>query len=84
MLRRLPLILAALAGAAALLTLGPVAVAVLVLRSSSDSHGPGPGAHVVIALAVIAVTGLAALAGWAFGRLVLRLARRRRKGDSHE
>ena len=78
MLRRLPLILAALAGAAALLTLGPVAVAVLVLRSSSDSHGPSTGAHVVIAVAVVAVTGLAALAGWAIGRLVQRLWRRGR------
>ncbi|MFN3389001.1 MAG: hypothetical protein ACK40O_08710 [Allosphingosinicella sp.] len=77
MLRRLPLILAALAGLAALLTLGPVAVAVLLLRSSSDAHGPTLGAHILIALVVVALTAAASLAGWALGRLLLRLARRR-------
>lgn len=73
MLKRLPLILGSLAGLAGLLTLGPVAVAVLLLRSSSDAHGPTLGAHILIGAVVIAVTALAALAGWTLGRLVRRL-----------
>ena len=78
MSKRLPLILATVAGLAAFLTLGPVAAAVLLLRSSSDAHGPALGAHILIVLIVAAVTALAALAGWALGRLLLRLLSRRR------
>ena len=78
MLRRLPLVLALLAGLAAFLTLGPVAAAVLLLRSTSDAQGPTLGAHILIALIFLAVTALAAFAGWGVGRLLQRLAGRRR------
>lgn len=77
MRRRLPFILAALAGLAALLALGPVAVAVLLLRSSSDAEGPTLGAHILIAAVVLAIVAAASLAGGALGRLLLRLSRRR-------
>lgn len=73
MLRRLPLILGAIAATAALLLLGPIAVAVLILRSSSDAQGPSLGAYVVIGFVVLAITALAGLAAWALTRLVIRL-----------
>ena len=78
MLRRLPLIVGAIAGLAALLLVGPVAVAVALLRSSSDAAGPTPAAQILIAVLVVAVTAVAGLAGWGLARLALRLARRGR------
>lgn len=78
MIRRLPLIMGALAALAALLLLGPVAVAVALLRSSSDAQGPTLAAQVVIGALVAAVTALAAAAAWGVTHLVIRLFRRGR------
>jgi hypothetical protein len=75
MIRRLPVILGALAAFATLLLVGPVAVAVVLLRSSSDAQGPGLGAHILIAFLVLAVTALAGAALWGLTHLVLRLFR---------
>jgi hypothetical protein len=74
MLGRLPFIFGAVAALAVLLFLGPVAAAVVLLRSSSDAQGPGLAAQLFIAILVLAVAAVAGLAGWALGRLVLRLA----------
>jgi hypothetical protein len=73
MVRRLPLILGAIAALAALLVFGPVAVAVALLRSSSDVRGPTLAVQVLIALVVLAVVALAGFAAWGLTRLVLRL-----------
>ena len=77
MLRRLPLILGAVAAAAVLLLVGPVAVAVLMLRSSSDAQGPTLAAHLIIGAVVLGIAALAGLAAWALTRLALRLFGRR-------
>lgn len=76
MLRRLPIILGAVAALAALLTLGPVAVAVALLRSSSDAQGPTLAAQILIGALVLAVVLLAGAAAWGLTHLVLRLLRR--------
>jgi len=76
MVRRLPLIVGALAALAALLLVGPVAVAVALLRSSSDAQGPTLAAQLFIASLVLVATALAGAAGWGLTRLVLRLFRR--------
>jgi hypothetical protein len=76
MARRLPLVMAALAALAALLTLGPVAVAVVLLRSSSDAQGPSLAAQILIALLVLGLALIAGAAAWGLTRLVLRLFRR--------
>jgi hypothetical protein len=74
--RRLPLILGAVAAFATLLAVGPVAVAVALLRSSSDAQGPTLAAQILIAILVLAVTALAGAAAWGLTHLVLRLFRR--------
>ena len=74
--RRLPIILGAVAGIAALLLVGPVAVAVALLRSSSASQGPSLAAQILIGVLVLAVTLAAAAAVWGLTHLVLRLLRR--------
>lgn len=73
---RLPIILGAVAGIAALLIVGPVAVAVALLRSSSDSQGPSLAAQILIGILVLAVTLVAAASVWGLTHLVLRLLRR--------
>jgi hypothetical protein len=77
MLRRLPVVLGAIAALAALLALGPVAVAVALLRSSPDAQGPALAAQILIGIAVAAVAALAGAATWGLTRLVLRLFRSR-------
>ena len=77
MIRRLPLVLGILAGAATLLVVGPVAVAVALLRSSSDSQGPTLAAQVFIAVLVLVLVALAFAAAWGLTHLILRLFRRR-------
>lgn len=78
MIRRLPLILGAIAALAALLVIGPVAVAVALLRSSSDAQGPTLAAQIFIGVLVFALTLLAGAAAWGLTHLVLRLLRRGR------
>jgi hypothetical protein len=80
MLRRLPVILVALAGGSALLMLGPVAVAVALLRSSSDAEGPTLAAQIFIGVLVLVLTAAGGMTGWGLGRLVQRLARGRGDG----
>ena len=77
MLRRLPLILGAVASLAVLLVLGPVALAVALLRSSPDAQGPGLAAQIFVVLLALAVAALAGAAVWGFTHLVLRLFRGR-------
>jgi hypothetical protein len=76
MLRRLPLVLGAVAGLAALLLVAPVGVAVALLRSSADSQAPDLAAQILIGLLVLAVAALAGAAVWGLTHLVLRLLRR--------
>lgn len=73
MLRRLPIILATLAGGAVLVVMGPIALAVAFLRSSPDAPGPALGAQLFVAALALAAVALAAFAGWGAGRIVLRL-----------
>ena len=77
MLRRLPIILGAVAALAALLLAAPVAVAVALLRSSSDAQGPSLAAQIFIAMLALGIASIAGLAGWGIGKLVLGLLRRR-------
>lgn len=77
-LRWLPRILAAVAAAATLLFLGPVAVAVALLRSSSDAQGPSLAAQLLIAALVLALALMAAAIVGGATRLALRLLLRRR------
>ena len=77
MVRRLPLILGAVAALAALLAVGPVALAVALLRSSPEAQGPGLAARIFILMLVLAAAALAGAAVWGLTRLVLRLSRRR-------
>ena len=72
MIRRLPLIVGAVAALAALLLLGPVAIAVALLRSSSDAHGPSLAAQILIFLIVLGLAALAGFIGWGATRLVLK------------
>jgi uncharacterized membrane protein YphA (DoxX/SURF4 family) len=76
MLRRLPLVVGALAALAALVLAGPVAVAVALLRSSSDAQGPDLAAQIFIAVLVLAVVALAGLAAWGLTWLLVRPFRR--------
>lgn len=76
MVRRLPVILGAIAALAALLVVGPVAVAVALLRSSSDAEGPSLAAQIFIGGLVLAVAFFAGAAAWGLTRLLLRLFRR--------
>jgi hypothetical protein len=76
MLRRLPLILGAVAAGAALLLAGPVAVAVSLLRSSSDAQGPTLAAQILIGVLVLAIAALAWAAAWGLTHALLRLFRR--------
>jgi small neutral amino acid transporter SnatA (MarC family) len=78
MMRRLPMMLGALAALATLLLVGPVAVAVVLLRSSSDAHGPTLAAQIFIAVLVVGLCALAFGAAWGLTRLVLRLLDRSR------
>jgi hypothetical protein len=75
LVRRLPLVMAALAALAALLLVGPVAIAVALLRSSSDAQGPSLAAQIFIGALVVAIAALAGAAAWGLTRLVLRLFR---------
>ena len=77
MLRRLPLILGALASLAILLVAGPVALAVALLRSSPDSRGPDLAAQIFIFMLVLALAALAGAAVWGLTHLVQRLFGRR-------
>ena len=78
MIRRLPVILGAVAALATLLLVGPVAVAVALLRSSSDAHGPSLAAQLLIAALVLALAALAGATAFGLTRLTLRLLRRGR------
>ncbi|HYJ81465.1 MAG TPA: hypothetical protein VEW26_01300 [Allosphingosinicella sp.] len=77
MVRRLPLVVGAVAALATLLLIGPVALAVALLRSSPDAQGPALAAQLVIALLAVAVSALAGAAAWGLTHLLLRLFRRR-------
>ena len=72
MLRRLPLVLGALAALAAVLLLGPVVVAAVVLRASSDAIGPGLAAQLLIAAIVLALAAIAFLLVAGLTRRLLR------------
>jgi hypothetical protein len=78
MIRRLPLILGAVAALAVLLSVGPVAVAVALLRSSPEAEGPSLAAQILVAILVLAVAALAGAMAWGLAHLVLRLLRRGR------
>jgi hypothetical protein len=70
---------AAVLGAVALLTLGPVTVAVLMLRCCSDSTGPGWGAWSLLLGLLALLVAVAAAAGGVVGSLIRRAVLRIRR-----